>query len=144
MKLLKNGSRGDDVTVLQGKLNQLGFTVATDGIFGTQTHKAVVDMQSMFGYDVDGLVGDGTTGLIDAQIGYGWNVNAEDAQAKALVAQGKDPAKVLGKSAAKTAKDAGGKVASVAAAAKGAAGKFAGKAAPSGKAPPSGKPAPKK
>jgi len=91
MKLLKNGSRGDEVTTLQGKLNQLGFGLDADGIFGEATHKAVIDLQSMFGYTVDGLVGEGTMGLIDAQIGYGWNVTAEDAQAKALQAQGKDP-----------------------------------------------------
>lgn len=104
MKLLKNGSRGDEVTVLQGKLNQLGFGLEADGIFGDATHKSVVDLQSMFGYTVDGLVGEGTQKLIDAQIGYGWNVNAPDAQEKALRAQGKDPEKIL--------KGAGGKDAS--------------------------------
>ncbi|MFT5355751.1 MAG: peptidoglycan hydrolase-like protein with peptidoglycan-binding domain [Polyangiales bacterium] len=104
MKLLKNGSRGDDVTVLQGKLNQLGFGLDADGIFGDGTHKAIVDVQSMFGYTVDGLVGEGTMKLIDAQVGYGWNVTAPDAQEKALRAQGKDPAQHM--------KAAGGKDAS--------------------------------
>lgn len=92
MKLLKTGSEGSDVTVLQGKLNQLGFGLEADGKYGELTHKAVVDLQSMFGYTVDGIVGEGTLGLIDQQISLGWDVNAEDAQAKALRAQGKDPA----------------------------------------------------
>ena len=120
MKILKNGSRGSEVTVLQGKLNQLGFGLETDGIFGEKTHKAVVDLQSMFGYTVDGLVGEGTMGLIDAQIGYGWNVNAEDAQEKALAAQGKTIGKAVSKQAT-AGKAMGGKVASVA---KGKAEKF--------------------
>ncbi len=112
MKLLKNGSRGDEVTTLQGKLNQLGFGLDTDGIFGEATHKAIIDLQSMFGYTVDGLVGEGTLGLIDAQIGYGWDVNAPDAQAKALQAQGKDPSALGGKVVEKggAGKTAAGKV----------------------------------
>ncbi|MEO0326083.1 MAG: peptidoglycan-binding domain-containing protein [Myxococcota bacterium] len=90
MAVLKNGSRGDDVMTLQGKLNKLGFGIDADGIFGDGTKTAVEQLQTMFGYTVDGMVGDGTMGLIDAQMGYGWNVQAPDAQAKAFRAQGKD------------------------------------------------------
>ena len=65
------------------------YDVAVDGIFGDDTEKAVIQLQTMFGYTVDALVGDGTRALIDAQIGYGWNAKAPDAAAKALASQGK-------------------------------------------------------
>lgn len=86
---LKKGSKGDAVEALQGKLQQLGFDVKTDGIFGPNTAEAVEELQSAFGYDVDGIVGKGTHGLIDAQVGYGWNVKSAGAIKSALEAQGK-------------------------------------------------------
>lgn len=89
MGVIKNGSRGDSVKELQGKLGQLGFEVQADGIFGKGTEESVRKLQAAFGYDIDGMVGDGTKGLIDAQVGYGWNVSAPDATEKALRAQGK-------------------------------------------------------
>lgn len=89
MGVIKNGSRGDAVKELQQKLGQLGFDVQADGIFGKGTATSVKTLQTAFGYDVDGMVGDGTQGLIDAQIGYGWNATAPDATEKALRAQGK-------------------------------------------------------
>ena len=91
-KLLKKGSKGDDVTKLQKQLVELGYAINVDGDFGPATDKAVNGLQGAFGYTVDGMVGPGTQGLIDAQIGYGWNVTAPDATDKALRAQGKDPA----------------------------------------------------
>ena len=90
MGLLKNGTRGDEVKSLQSKLAQLGFDVDADGIFGNATDKTVRELQSLFGYTVDGIVGDGTTALIDAQIGYAWNYKAPDAAERALRAQGKN------------------------------------------------------
>lgn len=89
MKLMKNGSRGDEVKSLQTKLGQLGYDLSTDGIFGDGTDKVVRNLQSLFGYTVDGIVGEGTLGLIDAQLGYGWNATAPDATERALRAQGK-------------------------------------------------------
>ena len=89
MQLIKNGSRGPEVTELQNKLAQLGFENDADGIFGPQTEKIVRELQSLFGYTVDGIVGAGTMRLIDAQIGYGWNATAEDAEERALRSQGK-------------------------------------------------------
>ena len=89
MGLLKNGSKGDDVTKLQNDLNTLGFTIGTDGIFGPNTLSAVEQLQSMFGYTVDGIVGDGTQGLISAQIANGWNAGTRDGIVNALKAQGK-------------------------------------------------------
>ena len=87
--VIKNGAKGDSVKELQQKLNQLGYTVEADGHFGPLTEKIVKNLQTMFGYTVDGMVGDGTMGLIDAQIGYGWSADAPDAQERALRAQGK-------------------------------------------------------
>jgi peptidoglycan hydrolase-like protein with peptidoglycan-binding domain len=90
--IIRKGGRGDAVKAMQQKLVKLGFDVAPDGIFGDATEHAVKELQTLFGYTVDGLVGDGTSGLMDAQIGYGWSYKAPDAKARALAAQGKAPA----------------------------------------------------
>jgi peptidoglycan hydrolase-like protein with peptidoglycan-binding domain len=83
MGILKQGTKGDEVKELQGKLKQLGFAVEPDGIFGKQTHAAVITMQTVFGYDIDGDVGPATQKLVDQQVGYGWNLSAaRNAQAK--------------------------------------------------------------
>ena len=89
MTTLKHGSRGTEVETLQQKLAKLGFAVQADGIFGTQTQSAVEQLQHMFGYDTDGIVGSGTSKLIDAQIGHGWSANEPGAIKRALQAQGK-------------------------------------------------------
>jgi peptidoglycan hydrolase-like protein with peptidoglycan-binding domain len=86
---MKNGTKGDSVKQLQTKLLQLGFDVEADGHFGPITEKNVRELQRVFGYTVDGIVGEGTTKLIDAQIGYGWNATALDAEERGLRAQGK-------------------------------------------------------
>lgn len=88
-KLLQKGSKGDDVTALQNDLNALGFTIGTDGIFGDNTLSAVEQLQFMFGYTVDGKVGDGTLGLIGRQKEIGWSCASEDGLKQALKAQGK-------------------------------------------------------
>ena len=89
MALLKNGSKGDAVTQLQNDLNTLGFTIGADGMFGPNTLSAVEQLQWMFGYTVDGLVGDGTQGLISSQVKNGWNAGTRDGIINALKAQGK-------------------------------------------------------
>jgi len=86
MALIKQGSHGDSVKEIQTKLGQLGFKLEIDGQFGKNTDEAVRHLQKLFGYTVDGIVGDGTKALIDAQIGYGWNVNQPDAASKAAAA----------------------------------------------------------
>lgn len=88
-KLLQKGSKGDDVTALQNDLNALGFTIGVDGMFGDDTLSAVEQLQFMFGYTVDGKVGDGTLGLIGRQKESGWSCTAEGGLEKALEAQGK-------------------------------------------------------
>lgn len=58
MTLLKNGSRGEDVKVLQIKLNAYGnFGLAADGIFGAKTEAAVRQFQKENNLSVDGIVG---------------------------------------------------------------------------------------
>ena len=76
MSVLKKGSQGDDVRQLQGKLKGLGFAIESDGIFGEKTHNAVITLQTVFGYDQDGLAGPATLKLVDQQAGYGWNLEA--------------------------------------------------------------------
>lgn len=64
--ILRVGSRGDDVRVLQNKLNGLGFNVGlVDGIFGGKTDKAVKEIQYTFGLVADGIVGNRTYTLLD-------------------------------------------------------------------------------
>jgi peptidoglycan DL-endopeptidase CwlO len=90
--LLKYGAKGDQVLALQNKLGKLGFGAEADGHYGPATRSAVEDLQSLFGYDIDGEVGDATAKLIDAQLGYGFNADAPDAVKRGLAAQGKKDA----------------------------------------------------
>ena len=73
-EILKRGSSGPAVKALQEQLAKLGYdTGGADGVFGDKTEQAVLHLQKSFGYTVDGKVGDGTMGLINQQIGLGWN-----------------------------------------------------------------------
>jgi len=50
--------RGDDVRAVQRKLNALGFDAGReDGMFGTNTDRAIREFQRNVGEDVDGIVG---------------------------------------------------------------------------------------
>lgn len=92
---------------LQNALGKLGFSVNPDGQFGPATQHAVEDLQSIFGYTVDGVVGDATQKLIDAQVGYGWSLSAADAIKRGLQAQGlkgKDGSSLAGADAGRTLK----------------------------------------
>jgi peptidoglycan DL-endopeptidase CwlO len=90
--LIQVGSKGEQVTALQDKLVKLGFSIKRDGVFGPDTRAAVEDLQSIFGYDVDGLVGPATQKLVDAQLGYGFQVGQADSLKRGLEAQGKKTA----------------------------------------------------
>ena len=69
MALLKVGSRGDEVKILQTQLNQLGYDAGkADGIFGTRTDNAVRAFQKAAGVTVDGIVGDNTRKAIEAAL----------------------------------------------------------------------------
>jgi peptidoglycan hydrolase-like protein with peptidoglycan-binding domain len=74
MSSLKRGSSGNDVRSLQDNLKNLGFALESDGSFGERTHNSVITLQTVFGYDVDGVVGPATHKLIEQQLGYGWNL----------------------------------------------------------------------
>jgi len=90
--VIHKGQKSDAVKGLQERLVRLGWDLKPDGVFGEATDAAVRELQTLFGYTVDGKVGDGTNGLIEAQIGYAWNLKAPDAKARALAAQGKTAA----------------------------------------------------
>jgi GH24 family phage-related lysozyme (muramidase) len=55
--LLKLGSRGKYVQMLQHVLNINGCHLAVDGVFGEKTKKAVMTYQKNHGLQVDGIVG---------------------------------------------------------------------------------------
>ncbi len=58
MKILKYGSTGPDVQLLQLALNRASFgTLETDGIFGNATRNALRQFQSQNGLSADGIVG---------------------------------------------------------------------------------------
>lgn len=58
MRLLKIGSTGPAVQLLQLALNRAGFgTLATDGIYGEATRYAVLRFQAANGLESDGIVG---------------------------------------------------------------------------------------
>jgi len=57
-RLLKRGRKGEDVSLLQDALNQLGFNAGdVDGDFGPKTEKAVIRMQARAGIKQDGEYG---------------------------------------------------------------------------------------
>lgn len=56
--MLKLGSKGKDVELLQQDLNALNnANLVTDGDFGKKTEKAVIDFQAIHGLVADGIVG---------------------------------------------------------------------------------------
>lgn len=58
--MLSYGSSGDDVKKLQKALNNSGYSLDVDGIFGTKTQSAVKEYQKSKGLSVDGIVGNNT------------------------------------------------------------------------------------
>lgn len=56
--VMKRGSRGESVSWLQYRLNELGYNLVIDGIFGVKTEAAVRDFQTKV--FVDGIVGPDT------------------------------------------------------------------------------------
>ena len=87
-QVLKPGTQGEQVEQLQTKLKQLGFAIEADGHYGPATRAAVEDLQAVFGYDVDGVVGEGTLKLVDQQTGLGFQIAGADAVKRGLEARG--------------------------------------------------------
>lgn len=71
--IVRNGSKGVYVCVLQDSLNNLGYnTGGLDGIFGTKTNSAVISYQNKKGLTADGIVGQNTwTTLMNEVVGMG-------------------------------------------------------------------------
>jgi peptidoglycan hydrolase-like protein with peptidoglycan-binding domain len=64
---LRRGSKGNQVKILQQKLNELGFNAGTvDGSFGPQTLSAVRAFQKSHGLAVDGVVGPKTRAVLNS------------------------------------------------------------------------------
>jgi peptidoglycan hydrolase-like protein with peptidoglycan-binding domain len=57
LPILRKGSQGQDVVRLQKRLNDLGFQLVVDGIFGPATEAAVRQYQKDYRLTVDGIVG---------------------------------------------------------------------------------------
>lgn len=76
MSTMQKGSKGQEVLALQENLKKLGFTIDADGIFGDKTYNSIITLQTIFGYDVDGLAGPATQKLVEQQAGYGWSLAA--------------------------------------------------------------------
>jgi len=69
---VKKGSKGDSVSQLQTLLNQNGYSLDVDGVFGSKTQSAVRDYQSKSGLAVDGIVG---TNTWNSLLGTGGNTS---------------------------------------------------------------------
>lgn len=61
---LRNGDRGAAVKQLQQMLNQLGYAVSADGVFGSGTEAAVRKFQADRGLKVDGVAGSATLSML--------------------------------------------------------------------------------
>ena len=64
---LRNGSRSDEVALLQRKLRACGYVLAVDGIFGPMTREAVRSYQAQRGLMVDGIAGPVTWAALDKE-----------------------------------------------------------------------------
>ena len=73
MELLKKGSKGDSVKLLQELLNKHGFNLTVDGDFGNKTEAAVKLFQKRLNLTVDGIVGSKTFEALQAK--YEANIN---------------------------------------------------------------------
>ncbi len=64
---LTEGSKGDNVKLLQQKLKNEGYNITVDGVFGPKTEKAVKDFQIKNGLTPDGIVGYNTNKVLFAK-----------------------------------------------------------------------------
>lgn len=67
--ILKRGSKGVRVVILQSDLRALGFSAGpADGDFGPETHRAVVAFQESMGLEADGEVGPHTSAALEEML----------------------------------------------------------------------------
>lgn len=67
--ILRYGSTGADVSVVQRALGLRGHALVADGIFGRATQRAVKDFQKHNGLTIDGVVGPATRRALETQVG---------------------------------------------------------------------------
>lgn len=63
-RTISYGSSGEEVKKLQKSLNEKGYSLTVDGVFGNKTRDAVKDYQKKNGLGVDGVVGNKTWGSL--------------------------------------------------------------------------------
>lgn len=61
-----NSFQNEDVRYLQQFLNQKGYSITTDGYFGSKTEQAVINFQKKHKLSVDGIVGSRTWNKLGA------------------------------------------------------------------------------
>jgi murein DD-endopeptidase MepM/ murein hydrolase activator NlpD len=64
-RILKRGMRGTDVYALQELLADLGYVLAVDGIFGSETESLIKGIQKATGLKDDGIVGPETGEMLN-------------------------------------------------------------------------------
>ncbi len=67
---LQNGSEGDLVSALQEALNNEGYDLEVDGIFGDGTEAALRDYQANNELSVDGIAGPDTLDALGIQVAH--------------------------------------------------------------------------
>lgn len=65
---IEYGDRGNDVKILQTKLNKVGYKLEVDGICGNATVAAIKDFQTKYNLAVDGQAGKNTITKLDSVI----------------------------------------------------------------------------
>lgn len=64
----QKGNQGQDVLTLQTALNNAGYSIKTDGVFGDKTEKAISDFQKSKGLNGSGKLGPKTLDLLNLKI----------------------------------------------------------------------------
>ncbi len=67
-EVLREGSQGASVEAVQEKLNQVGYEVNIDGIFGPGTREALIDFQSGENLTPDGVFGPKTSATLNQAV----------------------------------------------------------------------------
>ena len=78
MQTVRKGDSGGDVKLLQQKLNDQGYALEEDGVYGSATLKAVKDFQKARGLTADGIVGPITWAALIAASNIAEGVAAAD------------------------------------------------------------------